>query len=208
MYNIGSNVSNKQKQLIDKYVELINYKIEKNLEGRKFTNLIGSLMENALRKMVQEQLKNTETRAEKCFVKDNEGGFTEHDIVLFRKGRENQEMSEIFNTLVVDSKDVEAIVEVKSFADTTGLNQFTNFLRQCNLVERGYFVGIAGSIKGVNRGVDVNKRPRIFILAKFSGYANIKRKQRMQKDKVKDNPGVLEQFLKTMQEELVNIRSL
>jgi co-chaperonin GroES (HSP10) len=197
--NGENNVANRQKQLIDKYVELFNYRIERDL-GRKFTNFSGSLMENALRKLVQEHLKSVSVNAEKCFVKDGNGKFTEYDIVIYRKGKENKELNENFNTLVVDSSDVVAIVEVKSFADATGFEQFTNSLKQCGLTERGYFVGITGSIKGV-RGAGIKSKPRIFILAQYS-YANIKKKQRMQRDKVKDNPSVLEQFLKTLQDEV------
>jgi hypothetical protein len=200
LHKNANTVADKQKQLVDKYVELFNYRIEKNL-GRKFTNFSGALMENALRKLVQEYLKNADVTVEKCFVKHKDGKFTEHDMIIYRRGKENKELSGNFGTLVVDYLDVIAIIEVKSFADATGYSEFTKLLKECNLAERGYFVGITGSIKGVKGGVELGFKPKIFILANYT-YANITKKQSMERKSVRDNHGVLEQFLKTLQDEV------
>lgn len=81
LHKAANSIEDKQKQLVDKYVELFNYRIERDL-GRKFTNFSGALMENALRKLVQEYLKNVDVSVEKCFVKHKDGKFTEHDIVI------------------------------------------------------------------------------------------------------------------------------
>jgi len=199
-HNIMHTVTDKQKQLVDKYVELFNYAIDRNL-GRSFTKFCGSLMENAVLKTVKENLEGICVNAEKGFVKHKDGKVSEHDIVIYKKGKENIELSENFSTLVVDSSDVVGIVEVKSFADSTGLEHFSKLLRECDLMEKGFFIGITGSIKGVEEGIDIHSKPKIFVLAK-SSYANISKKQRMRRDKVRDNPGVLEQFLKILRDEV------
>ena len=192
MIKLSLHVENRQKQLVDKYVELINYQIEKGASKGQ-TLLTGMVMENAVRKIVQKHFEKKDVNVEKCVVLGKNGKFVEYDIVIYRGEKE---------ALLVNPSDIVAVVEVKSFADATGYKKFQESLSQCGInPERGYFFGITGSIRGLSNGVDLNSKSRIFILAKYS-YSNIKKKQKMQRDKVKDNLNVLEQFLKTLSYEI------
>jgi hypothetical protein len=193
------DISEKQEQLVDKNRELINQRVDKEQKGLEFTKFDGSLFENSLRKIIQEEIKDTNMNAEKCFVKDTSDKFIEFDIVIYKKGEEEKELLEKFNTPVIVPQNVLSIVEVKAYADSSGYTRFAKSLKECGLDTKGYFIGIFGSIKDV-KGSDLKRQ--IFIFARCSQAANMKKKQKIDKDKVKPWPGVLEQFLKTLRDNL------
>ena len=206
-YKMGKDIFRKQKQIVDKYCELFNDKIRNKIKGRQSTNFIGFVMENALRKLLQEELegefKGTKVRAEKGFIRYGKGDVFECDIIVYPEGMEDKTLSKEFNTIVVSPENVVAAIEVKSFADSNMYKRWKNQLKQANLTEKGYFVGITGSIKdiGNKNGVDLNCRPKMFIFSKSSP-ANIKKGVEMNRNKMKDYPRALESLLKDIKQQV------
>jgi len=116
---------------------------------------------------------------------------------------EDRALSKEFNTIVVSPENIIAAMEVKSFADSSAYRRWKDQLEQANLTEKGYFVGIIGSIKCIENknGVDLNSGPKIFIFSKGSS-ANIKKGVEMNRNKMKDYQGALESLLKDIKQQV------
>lgn len=151
------------------YTDIFNYRARNQLGGKALGRIMGDIFESEILEIIKENARMSENRIiEKCCVVAEGGEVVEFDVGIFRKWKDKEDAPEKFRNRLslVDPSDVEALVEVKCFADKTGYEGFRKALEKCKLGEKGYFLGIHGSNTEAKNGVNLANKPRIFIIAR------------------------------------------
>jgi len=176
-----------QEKLVRDCVDDFNRKIDSNApNGHIDTMKQGDYFESEVKEVIRRYFSNMSLSIEKDYIRDASGKFHQIDIVV--------------RPTDSPSKDnILAVVEVKSFADMTGYRRFKKVLELCGLVERGFYVGINGTMLGIVHGENQNLKPKVFFFTRSMG-ASVRKRKRMKYPEV--YAGVLQHFLKALEDQI------
>jgi len=81
---------------------------------------------------------------------------------------------------VVKKENVLAVAKAYSTANIAGYDKLQFLLKSCGVLDKGFFVGVSGSLRGVKNGENTNLNPKVYFLAPLNlESANVGRKIRM-----------------------------
>ncbi len=179
----NSWIDETQNKIVNELVDWFNGKIETNQEnGHVQIREQATYFQNELRRIIREYFLDSlgiqNISVETGYVIDTNG--KPHFMhVIIRKKLQSEDA-------------ILAVVKVNSYADLTRYTEFKVLLQACGLVNKGFYVGIAGAMRDLMDGENQNLNPKAFLLAKTEN-ANVKEKIRMEPLHVYN--GVLQHFL-------------
>ncbi len=185
-------VHDSQIRLINELMDTFNSNINSNQKnGHVGTKEMGDHFESAVEDVIKKFISNRRNKLnlslDKGFVRDKNGRSYQIDVIIKQKSP--------------NEDNVLALIEVKSFADKSGFRVFKNNLEACGLSQKGFYVGIAGTMKEVLNGEDQNQYPKIFFLSQ-SKSANVSKKIRMKG--LEPYPNSLLHFLEALESIILN----